>query len=129
VQTVAFSGMLGILLWDGATRAAPPTGIALATVAGFVLFAALITAIFLLDVRLLPRRFRANEDLELAGALKNRAARWAGVAVLAVAVVGYPAQIVRPDWGPAILAGLAWTACSGPLLIFAWLDYRTEADA
>jgi len=128
-QIVMFSFALGFILWSSASRGAPLTGAALAMIAGYVLLCGLITALFLLDVRLLPRKYRTIEDLELVGALKNRATRWSSLAVAAVAVLAYPAQAIWPAAGPAILAGLIWTACAGPLLIFAWLEYRTEAYA
>jgi hypothetical protein len=129
LNVVIFSVTLGFILWSSLYRGAPLTGAALAMISGSVLFCGLITALFLLDVKLLPRKYRTIEDLELVGALKNRATRWSGLLVSAVAVAAYPAQALWPAAGPAILAGLIWTACAGPLLIFAWLEYRTEAYA
>jgi hypothetical protein len=128
-QIVIFSFALAMILGASAARSSALTGAALAMTSGVVLFCGLITALFLLDVRLLPRKFRLIEDHELIGALKNRATRWSSLLVATIAIAAYPAQALWPASGPAFLAGLIWTACAGPLLIFAWLEYRTEPYA
>jgi hypothetical protein len=128
-QIVIFSFTLGMILGASAARGSALTGAALAMISAVVLVCGLITALFLLDVRLLPRKFRLIEDQELIGTLKNRASRWSSLLVATVAVAAYPAQALWPASGPALLAGLIWTACAGPLLIFAWLEYRTEPYA
>ena len=120
-------GLAG-MLWTVPQAASPMKAVLMLAVIALIFGGG--TAAFLLNikVRLRPKGPVFRDD-ELTAVLRGRAAQWGGLIVLVAVFAAFSAIMLRPTCAQMALSVLVWTACEAPLLVFAWLEYRTERNA